>query len=488
MKISAFALDAWQATEAGSSVYTVAQPMPGVVPKNERPMAMDDATSLYAYEGLTAQNSGLSFPGFPLLAELAQRPEYRHISETIAREMTRKWGELESDGDEDRDDEITALTALLDKHNIKDKLRRAAIHDGLFGRGHIFIDINDSFDDLEVLATPLAIDATAIPKGAKIAFRNIEPIWTYPNDYDSANPLSPDFYNPRTWFVNGRVVHRSRLLTFVGRKLPNILQPAYGFAGLSLSQMAIPYVQNWLRTRQSVSDLLHAFSVMVLATNMASVLQGGGAESLINRAQMFTQFRDNRGIMMLDKETEDFRNVSAPISGLDRLQAQSQEQMASVSGIPLVKLLGITPSGLNASTDGEIRVFYDTIEANREALFGDPFGTIREVMQLSLFGEIHRELSWKWGSLWQLDEAGESAVRKTDADTSVELIDAGVISPLEARQRLAKTAGSGFDGIDIEDVPEPPQTREGSEITDPESNRIEEKGEEGGESGANAIE
>ena len=33
---------------------------------------------------------GLFFPGYPYLAELAQRPEYRNIVETIAEEMTRK--------------------------------------------------------------------------------------------------------------------------------------------------------------------------------------------------------------------------------------------------------------------------------------------------------------------------------------------------------------------------------------------------------------
>ncbi|MGF6605041.1 hypothetical protein P3T23_009802, partial [Paraburkholderia sp. GAS448] len=48
-----------------------------------------------------------------------------------------------------------------------------------------------------------------------------------------------------------------------------MLKPAYAFGCLSLSQIAKPYVDNWLRTRQSVSDLLHSFSTMVLKTNLA---------------------------------------------------------------------------------------------------------------------------------------------------------------------------------------------------------------------------
>ncbi|WP_255724378.1 MULTISPECIES: anti-CBASS protein Acb1 family protein [unclassified Caballeronia] len=115
---------------------------------------------------------------------------------------------------------------------------------------------------------------------------------------------------------------------------------------MSLSQIAKPYVDNWLRTRQSVSDLLHSFSIMVLKTNLAAVLNAEGAEQMLRRAVLLNQARDNRHLMMIDRDTEDFANLSAPLGSLDRLQAQSQEHMAAVTGIPLIVLLGITPSGL----------------------------------------------------------------------------------------------------------------------------------------------
>jgi hypothetical protein len=46
---------------------------------------------------------GITFLGYAYLAELAQRPEYRMISETIATEMTRKWIEFTSTGAEGDD-------------------------------------------------------------------------------------------------------------------------------------------------------------------------------------------------------------------------------------------------------------------------------------------------------------------------------------------------------------------------------------------------
>jgi phage-related protein (TIGR01555 family) len=258
----------------------------------------------------------------------------------------------------------------------------------------------------------------------------------------------------------GKKVHTSRLLTFVGRELPDILRPAYNFCGLSMSQMAKPYVDNWLRTRQSVSDLLHSFSVSGIKTNMQATLGGIGGEDMLMRAQLFNQTRDNRGLFMLDKETEEFFNVSTPLGTLDHLLAQSQEQMASVAGIPLVKLLGITPSGLNASSDGEIRAFYDFIGSYQQHLFGRHLETVLKIIQLNEFGVIDDEIGFRFEPLWELNETERAAVRKTDVDTAVELINAGVLHPEEERKRLATTEDSLYHGLDVDDVPEPPEDPE----------------------------
>jgi hypothetical protein len=46
---------------------------------------------------------------------------------------------------------------------------------------------------------------------------------------------------------------------------------------------------------------------------------------------------DQHGRAAGRQEAEDFKNEAMPLGGLDRLQAQSQEQVSSVSRIPLVK-------------------------------------------------------------------------------------------------------------------------------------------------------
>lgn len=406
-------------------------------------------------------SDGVGWLGFAYLAQLMQRPEYRTLVGTRSQEMTREWIELTYEGKDDKTiadknvkKKLKELNDQVTAFRIRDLFREVTDHDGAFGRGHIYVDTGASRSDAE-LRTELKVDTVKLGKNKIKGFRTVEPIWCYPLSYNSDRPLEPDFYKPQTWNVNGKSVHKSRLITFISREVPDLLKPAYSFGGVALTQLAKPYVDNWLRTRQSVSDIIHSFTVFVLKTVMSAQLDLNAAQDLNNQADAFNTVRDNKGLFILDKESEEFENISAPLSGLEGLQAQSQEQMASVSRTPLVKLLGVTPSGLNASSDGEIRTYYDTILSEQEHLYREHLTTILAMIQIHLWGKVDDGIGFKFVPLWQLDEAGEASVRKTDADTDAVLINVGVISQEESRSRLASERNGPYGGLDAEDVPEP---------------------------------
>ena len=338
-------------------------------------------------------------------------------------------------------------------------VREVVEHDGFFGRGQIYIDVGDDASTNKgraELQKPFNPKVKVKP-GGLVGFRTVEAFWSYPGPYESNNPLHPDFYKPRVWYVMSNIVDSSRLLTIVGRQMPDLLKPAYSFGGLSLSQMAKPYIDNWLRTRQSVSDLLHSFSTMVLKTNMATVLQGKPATNLFKRAALFNTTKDNKGLMLLDKDSEELDNVSTPLGTLDKLLAQSQEQIASVTGIPLVILLGVTPSGLNASSDGEVRSFYATVKAYQERVLRDPLSVMIDIIQLDIDGEIDPEITWNFVDLWEMDEKDKAAIRKSDADMDVAYVGAGIVTNEEVRDRIVQDEDSPYFGIDLSGpAPEPP--------------------------------
>lgn len=444
-------------------------PPPGVLPAS---MAFDNimpaATGqVYAWAVNGALREGLGFLGYPYLAELTQRPEYRRISEILAKEMTREWITLTAGGvsaskgkgagQEAKAKKIAQLENAMRDFDVQRLFRQAAEQDGFFGRSQLYVGTKAAVDDPKETAKPLIIDKTKLGKGELAYFRLIEPLWTYPGFYNADNPLAPDFYRPQMWYVMAQEVHISRLLTFVGREMPDILKPAYQFGGLSLSQMAKPYVDNWLRTRQSVSDLIHSFSVMVLSTDMSTLLAGGSARDLLNRIQIFNNFRDNRGTFVCNKETEELTNVSAQLAGLHELQAQSQEHMSSVTGIPLVVLLGITPSGLNASSESELDTFYAWVKAQQEHLFRPNLKKVIELLQLHVFGEIDPDITFDFNSLEDTDETAEATNRKTDADRDTAYINAGVLDPAEVREALANDEDGPYHMVDLSGPPpEPP--------------------------------
>jgi phage-related protein (TIGR01555 family) len=448
---------------------------PGVLPKGERQLAQDDAGG-YLYGGDAFSSYGLNtygdvrgFLGFPYLALLSQMPEYRQIYETIAQEMTREWITVFATGEEDKTDKVDQLNLELDRLKVKDAFRRVAELDAIYGRGHLYPDLGKS-DDEDELKTLLTMSKAKIRKGSFQRLMVIEPTWTYPAAYNASDPLGKDYYRPMTWYVMARQVHRSRLLTFVGREMVDFLKPAYSFGGLSVIQMAKPYVDHFLRTRESVSDMVHAFSVMVLSTDMGSSLSGadvGTSNDIFNRVDLFNRTRDNRGMMLVDKDMETLTNVSAPLGGLDALLAQAQEQVASIAKVPLVKLLGVTPSGLNASTDGEIRVFYDTIHAYQHHLFGEHLRFVIKLAQMSLWGEIDPDIDFKFNQLWQTNETEQATIRKTNADTAQVYIQAGILAPEEERTRLAEEDEGLWSQIEADKLPPPPEAM-GQEPTAPE--------------------
>lgn len=433
---------------------------PGVIPadKKDAVMAMDsDMEPVYAY--VSEAYAGMGFMGYPYLAELSQRPEYRKMSDVIAKELTRKWIKLEVKGDDDKADKIEVIEKAMRKHRLRAKFRQAALQDGLFGRSQIYIDVKtpsgtQAWADANELQSILVKSPAKITKGSLVGFKVIDPVWTTPYLYNSDNPMRPDFYKPTSWFVLGRQVHSSRLLNIVSREVPDLLKPSYNFGGMSLTQLTIPYVENWLKTRQAVANLIDGFSIGVFSTNMSSVLSDGLGDDVYSRVDMLNRTRTNRGAWAIDKESEDFRFENVPLSGLDALQNQSLEQLCVVPGLPLVKYAGITPSGLNASAEGEIRVFYDEMLSVQEAVFRDPLQQCLEVIQLSEFGEIDPDITFSFVPLWQLSQKELAEVRKLDADTDAVLVELGSVSPQEVRERVAADETNGYHSLDISDLDE----------------------------------
>ena len=190
---------------------------------------------------------------------------------------------------------------------------------------------------------------------------------------------------------------------------------------------------------------------MVLKLNLQEVLQGAG-EELFQRIELFNAQRDNRGLLTIGKE-EEFVNVAAPLGTLDALQSQAQEHMASIWGIPIEILNGIQPMGLNASSEGQIRVFYDWIHSCQEHLFRDHLQTVINFVQLSLFNDIDNSITFEFNDLEALSDEENAAMELVKAQTHEIYANMGVVSAEEVRGSVANDPNSPYDGLDSDEMP-----------------------------------
>jgi phage-related protein (TIGR01555 family) len=392
------------------------------------------------------------FPGFPFLTELTQVSEYRDLYEPTANEMTRKWIELRSTGDDKREDAISKIEEVMNRLHVKEWFNWAGKTSRSMGRAQLFVDFGDDNDKGEELDKPLLIDPAKIAKGSLKRIKGIEPITTYPAAYNADDPLAQDYYEPSSWFVYSRQVHTSRLLTFIPYPLPDLLKPVYNFSGMSITQLGIPYVEYWHSTRDSVGRLLKNYSTTVFKTNMAAMLSAG-ADKVQRRLKLFTAIQNSQGVFMCDKDTEELSKEATALAGLSDLKAQAQENMASVSKTPLTIMFGLSPKGLTSTAETDITIFNNHVHGCQESEFRRPLEALVKIIMCSEFGEIYDDITFDFVDLVDMTEKERSEMRKADGATDVGYITAGVVTPEEVRDKLAGDPSSGYNNLDV-DKPE----------------------------------
>jgi hypothetical protein len=149
--IRAAAIDRARETSDGAKYrYPIKRPelMPGVVPQGKKaPVLAMDGPAAACYEFALSMSSfggdWIGFPGYPYLAALSTRPEYRMFAQSIGTAITREWlvlNSTETAGDETKEKCKVLLQDLTDL-DLKGTISRAAEHDSFYGRAQLLLDI-----------------------------------------------------------------------------------------------------------------------------------------------------------------------------------------------------------------------------------------------------------------------------------------------------------------------------------------------------------
>ena len=395
------------------------------------------------------------FLGYGVLSALSQNGIIRAGVTLRADEMTRRWVEFNYNGESSDAEAAGYIEAEMTRLKIDKLFHDAAELCGYFGGCLAYIDTGDiSGDDLKL---PLGADGDTFRQGTLKGFKLIEPVYIAPGRYSCFNPLDKDYFVPQSWLINGREVHASRFLYFAEDKPNTLLLPAYNFFGIPLAQIVAENVRKFGECSAAAARLLQKFSCTVFATDMQELLYGGRYGNIRKRIQRFALDRDNDGVMAIDKEAENILEISKPLSGVTDIVKQQMEIVAAMFGEPSVKLWGITPGGLNATGEADMKNHYDHIHALQERLFREPLEYVVKLLQLNSKGAVDDALSFEFVPLSDEDQDLKARVNKTTADTYATLIDRGVITGAEARLALANDPESGFANIDADEEVELPE-------------------------------
>jgi len=386
--------------------------------------------------------------GYAEQALLLQNPILNRICTTRADETTGKWIEFISTG-EDKADKIIELEKEFERLDVKYIFNRASYNDDGFGGCLIFIKLK--YDDTdEERMTELIIDDLKIAKGDLEYLKIIEPLYYVVPKFEASDPTSKYFYRPEFYTIQGQTMHASRVLHVALNEVPDVWKPTYRFNGYPLTQFCAPYVMGFETVRTEIVTIVGRYNINVLKTNLEAIVNSGmdDGNSLSNRLQMFNLLRNNMGVMALDMESEDMMQLQLSLANLDKIFSQNLELICCIAGVPASKLLGTAPQGFNSTGEHEMKNFYDTIKT-RQAKLTPHLIKIMKLAMLNIWGEIDKDITFRWANLEEANELEESTIRLNTANEISSLITSGVVTPKQSAEKLMSDENSGWDGLEI---------------------------------------
>lgn len=408
----------------------------------------------YFAQGLASMSG---FIGYPRCAELMQDGLMRRGVTVTADEMTRNFPHFTGTAGPDSAEAASRLNDEMERLGVVERFHEMAVMCGAFGGGLLFLKRRG--EEVTALSGAISIRPEFFREGGLEALVAVEPFSVGPLSYNSTQPLAGDYFRPSAWFVAGSgEVSASRFLHFTTGELPVILRPAYNFFGVPSVQLALDYLLHFTEDRESAGRLLKKFSLTIFKTNADELLYGDDESQVARRIRVLAQQRDNDGVFAISQEDEEMVQINTPLSGVTDIVRQALEMLAVVWGIPVVKFLGVSPGGMNATGESDMRSFYDHVESQRQKMFGQNFELLARAMQFSLFGSLRDDVTYSWPSLWELTERERAEIAKLEADTDAIYLDRGILGQEEVRAALSGNEEGRFAGIDPEDVPEPADT------------------------------
>ncbi len=318
----------------------------------------------------------------------------------------------------------------------------------LYG-GSVGVHLIDGQD----MKTPLRLET--VGKGQYKGILALDRWQIEPSLEDLVTDFGPYLGTPKYYRVlanapalRGMTIHYSRLAyRMVGIKLPYQQRLTENLWGISILERLYDRLLSFDSATTGAAQLVYKAYLRTLKIDgLREIVAAGGQpmNGLMQYTEIMRRFQGMEGITLLDKEDEFDVQQHGAFSGLSDALVQFGQQLSGALQIPLVRLFGQSPAGLNASGDSDLRTYYDGInqKQNKEMHLGVTAGY--KLCAQSLGINIPDNFGVAFAPLWQLSDKEKADIASSVGSTVSNAMEQGIIGRRTAMKELrqnSKTTG-----------------------------------------------
>jgi phage-related protein (TIGR01555 family) len=425
-------------------------------------------TGLGTYERdkvMSARVSRTAAVGDDELQELYETDDIAGVlAETEAEDMLRDGFSLSVTPD---DPDVTqAVQSECERLELVQKFTDALVWEFVYGGSAIVLGLDDGLPP----EAPLDIERLRGVRFANVLDRrDLTPQYWY------TDPRAPKYGRPAVYRVvytprgqgtleevakaaaTNRVmsVHESRMIVFPGSRISprsRTYTPGWGVSRLArLYGPMRAFASNW----QAVENLMVDASQGVFKLRgLMDAISQKGSDVVETRMRLLDMSRSVARAIVVDADSEEFERKDTTLSGLPDLLDRTAQRLAAGARMPVTKLMGMSPSGLNATGESDTRNWYDALAAQRTKRLEPRVRRVLQLLLRSKDGPTRGVEPEKWSvhfpPLWQPTQLEAAQASATQTQSDVALIQAGVIVPEEVAMRRAQELGIEVDSREAE--------------------------------------
>lgn len=397
-------------------------------------------------DGIQNWFTSSGFIGWQACALIAQQWLVEKACSMPGKDAIRNGFELSSaDGQNVDTDVINKLQKINKKHKLLQNCAELVKFNNIFGIRIVIFEVES--EDPRYYEKPFNIDG--VTRGSYRGMSQVDPYWTAPLlDSDAGgDPASKHFYEPTYWVIGGKKYHRSHLHIVRGADVADILKPSYYYGGVPLTQRIYERVYAAERTANEAPMLAMSKRTTVLKVDTKKAT--ANFKAVTERLLEWISFRDNYAVKVIDTN-EEMQNQDTSLADLDAVIMTQYQLVAAISGVPATKLLGTSPKGFGASGEYEELSYHELLETIQTEWLT---GLVDRHLELVCRSEgIGMTFEVSWNPVGTKTPEQLATLNKDKAEVGERLINSGVISPDEERQRVRNDPHSGYAMLGDEDA------------------------------------